>query len=172
MEVLFSEEEIREKVQEIAQRIASDYKGKELNLVVVMMGAMVFCSDLMRAISSYGGSRLTLGIVKAKSYVGQESRGNVLIDIGFDCKGKNILIVEDIADTGSTLSQLKEEMLARGAREVKTCSLLDKPSRRRTGIQIDYLGFTIPDLFVVGYGLDLDGMHRELPYIAVITPEK
>jgi len=168
--ILLSEEQIKAKVQEIGQRISDDYFGKELVMIGILKGAVVFLSDLMRevqaplkidfmAVSSYGKATHTSGVVR------------ILKDLEGDIAGKDILIVEDIIDTGLTLTYIKENLLSRHPASLKICAFLDKPSRRKVDIMPDYFGFTIPDEFVVGYGLDFNGHYRNLPYVGVLKPE-
>lgn len=169
-EVLVSEDEIRTRVMELGQRISEDYRGKDLVLVCMLKGAMVFISDLMRnmslpveldcmAVSSYGNSTI--------------SSGELLVskDLGLDICGKHVLIVEDIVDTGHTLCLVKEMLERRNPASLKVCTLLDKPDRRKCDVVPDYNGFTIEDKFVVGYGLDYAERLRNLPYIGVVKDE-
>lgn len=170
LEVLLTQEEIAAKVQELGQQISKDYKGKKLLLISVLKGSVVFMSDLMRAItvpasidfmsvSSYGSGVKTSGVVR------------ILKDLEIDIAGWDILIVEDILDSGMTLSYLIEVLKQRKPNSMKICTLLDKPDRRQAEIHVDYLGFQIPDAFVVGYGLDYAELYRNLPYVAVLKPE-
>ena len=171
LRVLLSEEEIRAKCQEMGARISQDYKGKNLMLVTVLKGAVVFLADLMRAldvpaeidfmvVSSYGGANTTsTGLVK------------IVKDLDQDLSGKDVLIVEDILDTGVTLSHLVPMLKLRRPNSVRLCTILSKPSRRKVDIEPDYCGFEVPDEFVVGYGLDYDEKYRNLPYVGVLKPE-
>ena len=165
--VLISEKQIKEKVIELGQKIEKDYKGQEIFLIGVLKGASVFISDLMRcvnldvkidfmSVSSYGMSTTSSGIVK------------ILKDIDQDISNKNVIIVEDIIDTGLTLNYLKDYLLKKNAISIKICTLLDKPERRKCNIQVDYIGFEIEDKFIVGYGIDYKEMYRNLPYIAYV----
>lgn len=165
--VLISEKQIKEKVIELGQKIEKDYKGQEIFLIGVLKGASVFISDLMRCInldvkidfmsvSSYGMSTTSSGIVK------------ILKDIDQDISNKNVIIVEDIIDTGLTLNYLKDYLLKKNAKSIKICTLLDKPERRKCNIQVDYIDFEIEDKFIVGYGIDYKEMYRNLPYIAYV----
>ncbi|MDH7482411.1 MAG: hypoxanthine phosphoribosyltransferase [Armatimonadota bacterium] len=171
-EILISEEQIAARVAELGRKISEDYLGKELVLVGILKGAVVFLADLMRqisipllvdfvAISSYGPSTRSSGVVK------------ILKDLDESVENKHVLIVEDIIDTGLTLklSYLKDNLERRKAASVKICTLLDKPARRQVDIEPDYKGFTIPDKFVVGYGLDFGGLYRNLPFIGVLKEE-
>lgn len=169
-EILLSEKKIADIVNELGKRISNDYKGKELIVVGILKGAILFLSDLIRsidiplmldfiAVSSYGTSTETSGAVR------------FLKDLDVSIEGKHVLIVEDIVDTGLTLNYLLDNLKARKPASLKTCTLLDKPSRRQVDIKIDYNGVEIPDYFVVGYGLDFAERYRNLPYIAVLKPE-
>ena len=171
LKVLLSEEQIAEKVAQIGRQITEDYRDKNLLMVSVLKGSVVFMADLMRAVSipcnidfmvvsSYGGSNTTTsGLVK------------IIKDLDGDLSGKDVLIVEDILDTGVTLSNLVPMLKMRNPNSVKICTILDKPSRRKANIQPDYEGFQVPDEFVVGYGLDYDEKYRNLPYVGVLKPE-
>lgn len=169
-QVLLSEEEIKDKVKELGAIITNDYKGKDLIIVGILKGAVVFMSDLCReiklpvlmdfmAVSSYGTSSLSTGEVR------------IIKDLDFSVENKHVLIVEDIIDTGHTLSYLSDNLRKRGANSVKIATLLDKPDRRKTDVPVDYLGFEIPDDFVVGYGLDYAEQYRNLPYVAALKEE-
>lgn len=170
LRVLVSEEEIRTAVKKLGQTISRDYADKNLMLVGVLKGSSVFMSDLMRSIdiyatvdfmsvSSYGNGVKTSGVVK------------IIKDLDSPLSGKDLLIVEDILDSGMTLSYLKEILEARDPSSVKIATLLDKPDRRKVDIKPDYTCFTVPDEFVVGYGLDYAERYRNLPYIGVLKPE-
>jgi len=169
-EVLFTAEQIRVRVGEMARDIAADYREREPVLVAVLDGAVVFLADLMRALpipvradfvkwSSYGDSSASSGEVQ------------LLKDLSFSVEGKHVLVVEDIIDTGLTLHYLLETLAARDAASIAVAALLDKPSRRKIEVKLDYVGFQVPDEFVVGYGLDFAQRHRNLPYVAVLKPE-
>jgi hypoxanthine phosphoribosyltransferase len=171
-EVLISQDRLQARVAELGKQISLDYAGRDLLLVGILKGSAIFLADLIRridlvvdfdfvAISSYGGDRHSSGIVR------------MLKDINGSVEGRDVLIVEDIVDTGWTLrmSYIAENLTARGASSVKVCTLLDKPSRRRVDVKIDYCGFEVEDRFVVGYGLDYNGRYRNLPYIGVINTE-
>jgi len=170
LRVLLSEEEIRAKCKEMGARISQEYKGKNLMLVTVLKGAVVFLADLMRAIevpaeidfmvvSSYGSGVKSSGVVK------------IVKDLDVPLAGKDLLIVEDILDSGLTLSYIKELLASRGPASIKIATLLDKPSRRKVDLVADYIGFSVPDEFVIGYGLDYDEKYRNLPYIGILKPE-
>ncbi len=168
--VLISEEEIQKKVTEIAEQITEDYKGEELLVVAILKGAMIFTADLIRrislpvrldfmAVSSYGSSTESSGVVR------------ILHDLDESVEGKHVLLVEDIIDTGLTLKYLIQNLRSRKAASLKVCVLLDKPERRVVDVKPDYCGFSIPDEFVVGYGLDFDENFRHLPYVGVLKKE-
>jgi len=168
--ILISEEEIAKRVKELGKQLAEDYKGKELLVVGILKGCMLFLSDLVRTIdlpltldfmvvSSYGATTKSSGVVR------------IVKDLEREIEGKDVLIVEDIVDTGLTLSYLVENFKARNPKSVKVCSLLDKPDRRKAQVDIQYIGFKIPDEFVVGYGLDYGENYRNLPFVCVLKPE-
>lgn len=169
--ILVTEEQLKAKVHELGAQITRDYAGRDLLLVSILKGSVVFMADLMRAIqmscgidfmvvSSYGGANTTsTGLVK------------IVKDLDQDLSGKDLLIVEDILDTGITLSHLVPMLKLRNPASVRLCTILSKPSRRKADIEPDYLGFEVPDEFVVGYGLDYDENYRNLPYVGVLKPE-
>ena len=169
--ILVSEEELKAKVAELGAQISADYEGKDLLLVSILKGAVVFMADLMRAVtipcgidfmvvSSYGGANTSsTGLVK------------IIKDLDQDLSGKDVLIVEDILDTGITLSHLMPMLQMRKPNSLRLCTILSKPSRRKADIEPDYCGFEVPDEFVVGYGLDYDEKYRNLPYVGVLKPE-
>ena len=168
-EILFSEEQLKERVAQIAAQIDRDYAGKELMLVSVLRGSFIFMADLVRAITV----PCKVDIMAVSSYgSGTVSSGQVQItkDLSEDITGRHLLVVEDILDSGNTLSYLLEVLRARKPASIRLCTLLDKPERRVKPVQLDYTGFTIPDAFVVGYGLDYDEHYRNLPYIGVLRP--
>ena len=171
-EILLTPEQITERVGELGRQISKDYEGKDLLLVGILKGAFIFLADLVRsisipvetdfvAISSYRSSTESVGIVK------------VVKDLDCDVEGKDVLIVEDIVDTGWTLkmSYLADNLYGRKAASVRVCTLLDKPDRRQVELDLDYVGFVIPNKFVVGYGLDFNGLHRNLPFIGVLKED-
>ncbi len=166
IEVMITSDEIAGAVKKLGAKITEDYKDKEIELIGVLKGSFVFMSDLIRAIDL----PITLDFISAKSYCGTQSVGavKVYMDTELDVSGKSILLVEDILDTGRTLSVLKETMLARGAKDVKIAAFMDKPSRRTIDIEADYCCFTIEDRFVVGYGLDYNEQYRNLDYIGEV----
>ncbi len=167
VKVLLSEEEVDAKIKAIGDQISRDYEGKQVHLICVLKGGSFFMCELAKritvpvsidfmAVSSYGGSTQSGGVVK------------IVKDLDEPIKDKDVLVVEDIVDSGRTLSYLLEMLRARGPRSVRLCTLLDKPERRVVEVNVDYTGFEIPDHFVVGYGLDYDQKYRNLPYIGVV----
>jgi len=169
-EVLINQQQIIEKVKELGLQISKDYQGKELIVVGILKGAIIFLSDLIRSIEV----PLTLDFMAVSSYgAGTSSSGAVRILKDLECsvEGKHLLVVEDIVDTGLTLKYLLDNLKARGPASIRICTFLDKPSRRLIPVQPDYNGFAIPDRFVVGYGLDFNEQYRHLPYVAVLKPE-
>jgi len=169
-EVLLTEAQIKTRVAEMARQITRDYDGRQLLLIGILKGAVMFLADLVRelgvkasidfiAVSSYGSSTKSSGAVR------------ILKDLDSSIDGKDVLVVEDIVDTGLTLQYLVNTLKARKPRSLKMAALLDKPSRRKVDVNVDYLGFQIPDKFVVGYGLDFNEDYRHLPYVAVLKPE-
>ena len=165
-EVLVSEEAIRTKVAELGKRISTDYAGKEILLVGLLRGAIVFLSDLMRAITI----PVQLDFIGISSYGVSTESGAVrlVMDLETDIAGQHVIVVEDIVDTGKTLSYLVENFKARQPASLRICALLDKPDRRQVPIEVDYVGFEIPDKFVVGYGLDFAEGYRNLPFVGVL----
>jgi hypoxanthine phosphoribosyltransferase len=166
--ILISTDQIRARVTELAQQIAADYPaGEELHLVAVLKGAFVFLGDLIRAIDR----PLSIDFMAVSSYgKGTTSSGEVRVlkDVDSRLEGRNVVIVEDIVDTGLTLAYLQEILHARGPRTLRTVCLLSKPTRRLVDVKVDYVGFTIDDRFVVGYGLDYAEQYRHLPYLAAL----
>lgn len=168
--ILLSEKDIKKEVKRMGKAISKDYAGKNLYLVAVLKGSVVLMADLMRAISipvtidfmsvsSYGGGTKTSGVVK------------IIKDLDHDLTGKDVLIVEDILDSGLTLSYLTKILKERNVASLKIATLLDKPERRVADITPDYCCFTVPDEFVVGYGLDYNQKYRNLPYVGILKPE-
>lgn len=167
-DTLISEEEITLRIDALAKAINQDFAGQELVVICVLKGAFMFCSDLIKKINL----PVKLEFIQLSSYGdGTSSSGTVQIqmDVSGDIKGKNVLIVEDIVDTGLTVKTLLEMLQIRGPKEIKLASLLFKPSKNIHAVPIDYLGFEIEDKFVIGYGLDYAGRYRELPYIGVLN---
>ena len=169
-EILITEEEIRNKITELGKKISKDYKGKNLILVGILRGAVIFMADLARkisipmvfdfiAISSYGAETKSSGVVR------------ILKDLDVNIKGKDVLIVEDIVDTGLTLDYLLRMLKSRKPSSIKVCTFLTKTARRKVNIKVDYSGFDIPNKFVVGYGLDYAGKFRNVPYVFTLNPE-
>ena len=168
--VLITEEQIREKAAEIGKQISEDYEGKEIILVGILRGAVPWMAEIMKritldmtidfmAVSSYGAATKSSGVVKINK------------DLETDIDGRDVIIVEDIVDSGVTLNYLEGYLRSRGAASVKLCSLLDKPEGRRVDIKADYVGFTVDDRFIVGYGLDYAQKYRNLPYITWLESE-
>src|SRR5450756_1825639 len=170
-EVLLTEEQIESKVTELGQRISADYAGRELTLVSVLKGSLPFMADLMRRITL----PLRIDLMEVSSYGGTstESSGlvRILKDLSAPIEGRDVLLVEDIIDTGLTLNYLIRYLKGKNPASIKVCSLLDKPARRLVEIPIDYVGFEIPDAFVVGYGLDFSEVYRNLRFVGVLRPE-
>ena len=169
-EILITEEEIKNKITELGKKISKDYKGKNLILVGILRGAVIFMADLARkisipmvfdfiAISSYGAETKSSGVVR------------ILKDLDANIKGKDVLIVEDIVDTGLTLDYLLRMLKSRKPASIKVCTFLTKTARRKVNIKVDYSGFDIPNKFVVGYGLDYAGKFRNVPYVFTLNPE-
>lgn len=167
--ILLSKEEIDAKVREIGSRISADYKGMDIICIGVLKGCFVFMADLMRNISI----DCTMDFMAVSSYQGTTTTGAVKInkDLSQDIQGKHVIIIEDILDSGITLSYLKEYLNVRKPASIKIATLLDKPARRRADIKPDYSCFEVPDEFVVGYGLDYNEKYRNLPYIGILKPE-
>lgn len=167
--VLYSKEEIENKVASLGQQLSKDYEGKKPLVICILKGAILFMSDIVRKmdiplemdfmdISSYGGGTISTGEVR------------ILKDLDTSVKDRDVLVVEDIVDTGRTLKALSELLLQREAKSIKICTLLNKPDRRVEGIDVDYVGFKVPNEFVVGYGMDYAGKYRNLPYVGVLKP--
>lgn len=169
-EVLFSEEQLDRRVREIAAQIEKDYEGQEIMLISVLRGSFVFMADLCRRIDL----PCTLDFMSVSSYgSGTKSSGQVQItrDLSSDITGKHIIVVEDILDSGNTLSYLLKLLEQRNPASIRLCTLLNKPERRVKHVDVHYSGFDIPDAFVVGYGLDYAEQYRNLPYIGILKPE-
>ena len=167
IEVLISEEEVEKKVLELAERINRDYEGKRLKLICILKGSVFFTCELAKrltipvtldfmSVSSYGNEKVSSGRVK------------IVKDLDESIADEDILVIEDIIDSGNTLRYLLDLLGSRNPASMKLCTLLDKPDRRVTNVNVDYVGFTIPDKFVVGYGLDYEQKYRNLPYIGVV----
>lgn len=167
IEVLLTEKEVDKRIQEIGDQISRDYAGKSVHLVCVLKGGSFFMCELAKritvpvsidfmSVSSYGGDTKSSGVVR------------IVKDLDESLKDKHVIVIEDIVDSGRTLSYLLDMLQSRGPRDVKLCTLLDKPERRVVEVKVDYKGFEIPDEFVVGYGLDYDQKYRNLPYIGMV----
>ncbi len=168
--VLIMKEDIAARIQELGQEITKKYRGKELVIVGVLKGSFIFMADLVRAIEI----PLQVEFVELSSYgMGTESSGTITVrkDISRDLKGEEVLIVEDIIDTGHTMAFLKEHLEQKGAASVSICAFLDKAQRREAKIKADYVGFSVPNEFIVGYGLDYGEKYRNLPYVGVLKEE-
>ena len=171
IESLIDRQKVESRIKELAKEIEKDYAGEEVVCVGLLKGSVIFLSDLVKEIetpviidfmnvSSYGSETVSSGDVK------------ILKDTDLDLRGKNVLIVEDIIDTGLTLEYVIDYFKkVEGVKTIKTCTLLSKPDRRRVQVDVDYIGFEVPDKFIIGYGLDYDQKYRNLPYIAVVIPE-
>jgi hypoxanthine phosphoribosyltransferase len=168
--VLLTEEQIRTRVDELGEEITRDYQGKELLVVGILKGAVIFYADLVRKInmpmefdfmvvSSYGNSTKSSGVVR------------IIKDLSQDITGKHVLIIEDILDTGLTLNYLTGILRHRNPASIEICTLMDKPERRKVDLKAKYTGFLIPDAFVIGYGLDYDEKYRNMPYVGILKPE-
>jgi len=167
VEIMLTEAEVDKKIQELGERISKDYEGKSVHLVCVLKGGSFFMCELAKritvpvsldfmSVSSYGGDTKSSGVVR------------IVKDLDEPLEGKNVLVIEDIVDSGRTLSYLLEMLKDRNPASLRLCTLLDKPDRRVVDVKVDYTGFEIPDEFVVGYGLDYDQKYRNLPYIGVV----
>lgn len=167
IEVLLSNSAITTRISELGDKISKDYKHKELHIICILKGSVMFMSDLSKRISV----PVYYHFMKISSYGSSTQSGNLELELDLteSIEGKHVLIVEDIIDTGNTLHLLKELLLERNPASLKICTLLDKPDRRETNVPIDYTGFSIPDKFVVGYGLDFDQRYRNLDYVGVIS---
>ena len=168
-EILISEDSIKEKVKELGQRISKDYEGESVFLIGILKGSVPFMADLMReitipvtmdfmAVSSYGNGTSSTGVVR------------ILKDLDFEIKDKNIIIVEDIIDSGITLSYLVDYLKNRGPKNIEIAALLTKPERNKVKVDAKYIGYEVPDKFVVGYGLDYAEKYRNLPYVGILNP--
>lgn len=169
-EILITGEQIREKTAELARQITADYEGKNPLLVCILKGGLMFLADLIRqirlpveidfmAVSSYGDATESSGVVR------------ILMDLETNIQGRHVLLVEDIIDTGRTLNYIIQNLRTRGPASLRICALLNKPARRELDIPVEYVGFDIPDRFVVGYGLDYGEIYRNLPFVGVLKPE-
>ncbi len=167
IKVLISKEQIENRVKELAKQIRKDYKEKSITAICLLKGSLFFTADLTREI----GGKIYLEFMQLSSYEGENTTGTIKLkkDIDFsEIKGKDVLIIEDIVDTGITLNYTLEHIKKAGANSVKVCTMLNKPSRRKIKVPIDYVGFEIENKFVLGYGMDYDQLYRNLPYIGYI----
>lgn len=169
-EVLLDEETLAKRIKEMGEQISKDYEGKEVIVIGILKGSVIFVADLVRevtvpvsfdfmAVSSYGNRTTTTGTVR------------ILKDLDYDIEEKHVLIVEDIIDSGVTLSYLIEHLAGRKPASLKLCTLLNKPERRKVEVKVDYIGFTVPDAFLVGFGLDYAEKYRNLPFIGILKEE-
>ena len=163
LKVLISEEEIQKRISELAKQICDDYKGQDITFICILKGSIFFTVELAKKMPC----DINCEFIRVSSYHGENSTGviKMKVDLQGDIKDKNVIIIEDIVDTGRTLSYLKEYLKSKEPRSLKICSMLDKKERRVCKLDADYVGFNIPDKFVVGYGLDVDEKYRNLPYI-------
>lgn len=162
---MFTVEQIQQRVRELAELISQDYEGKDLVAIGILRGAFIFFADLVRAIKT----PLTIDFIIASSYVKTATTGEVKVyyDVREDITDRDVLLIEDIVDTGITLNHLRERLLLKRPKSLKICTFLDKKERRLVEVPLDYVGFEIPNEYVVGYGLDYDNKYRNLPYIAI-----
>lgn len=165
-EVLYSQEQLDKRMDELAAQITAEYKDDFPLIISVMTGAMIFTGDMLKRLNF----KLNVDVMKASSYVGAHSTGDVKIihDVLTDVKDRRVILFEDIIDTGHTLKAVKELLLDRGAKSVEICAMLDKPECRQVKLKGDYIGYTAPDEYLVGYGLDYSGMYRNLPYVGIL----
>ena len=170
LKVLISEEEIQKRISELAKQICDDYKGQDITFICILKGSIFFTVELAKKMPC----DINFEFIRVSSYHGENSTGviKMKVDLQGDIKDKNVIIIEDIVDTGRTLSYLKEYLKSKEPRSLKICSMLDKKERRVCKLDADYVGFNIPDKFVVGYGLDVDEKYRNLPYIGVVEFEE
>jgi hypoxanthine phosphoribosyltransferase len=170
LKVLVTQEQLQRRIKKLGEQITGDYQGKRIVMVCILRGAVFFFGDLAKeiklplsmdfmAVSSYGGGMKSSGVVR------------IIHDLEENIKGLDVLVIEDIVDSGLTLNYLIENLKSRQPNSIKVCSLLDKPYQRITKVKADYVGFEIPDEFVVGYGLDYKELYRNLPYIGVLKSE-
>ena len=168
--VMLSEEEVNERIRVIGEQISKDYEGKEIHMICVLKGGVFFMCELAKrisvpvsldfmAVSSYGGDTKSSGVVK------------IVKDLDESIQGKDVLVVEDIVDSGRTLSSLMEILSTRRPKSIEICTLFDKPERREADVYAKYIGAQVPDAFIVGYGLDYDEKYRNLPYVGILKPE-
>ena len=169
--ILITEEELKARIKELGKELTRDYEGKDPVVVGVLKGVVIFYADMIRELKTH----CQMDFMWISSYAGTSSTGNMVVrkDVSADIKGRHVLILEDIYDTGNSLDFVYNHLQAKEPASVKICTLLDKPERRREGITLkpDYTGFVIPNEFVVGYGLDYNEHYRNLPYVGVLKPE-
>lgn len=167
IKTMLSEDQVNQRIKELADQISKDYEGKSIHLICILKGSVFFCCDLAKritvpvildfmSVSSYGNETVSSGRVR------------ILKDLDESIQGKHVIIIEDIIDSGRTLAYLKDLLASRTPESLSICTLLDKPDRRETDVDVEYVGFVIPDEFVVGYGLDYDQKYRNLPYVGVV----
>ena len=163
---LISKEKIEKRIQELADQISKDYEGKSIEFICVLKGAAIFAVELAMKVKP----NVRFEFIEVSSYNGTESTGKIRVnkDISASIEGKDVIIVEDIIDTGRTLSYLKEYLLEKKPKTLKICTLVDKPSRRTFDVKVDYNGFELEEKFIIGHGFDIDGDYRNLPYIGTI----
>ena len=168
--ILITEEEIKARVAELGRQISEDFQGEDIVVIGLLKGCFIFIADLMRSISS----NVAVDFMVVSSYgSGVVSSGEIKVrkDYSIDIEGKNVLVIDDILDTGRTLAFVKDYLSVKSPKSIRLCTLLDKPSRKASKVDVDYVGFSVPDEFVVGYGLDYDEKYRNLPFIGVLKPE-
>lgn len=170
-QIMLTEAQIQSRIEELGEMLSEDYRDKNPVVIGVMKGVVIFYADMIRRIHV----PCQMDFMWISSYEGTDSTGSVVVkrDVSADIKGRHVLILEDIFDTGNSLSFVQQHLLSKKPASLKICTLLDKPSRRKPGVtlQADYVGFTIPNAFVVGYGLDYNEYYRNLPYIGILKPE-
>lgn len=166
LKVMYKEEELQKRIKEIAKKIDEDYRGKEIVVVSILKGAIFFTVDLVKKMET----PIILETMQISSYEGTESTGNIVVkkDLDYNIEGKDVLIIEDIVDSGRTLKYLKEYLITKNPNSIKIAVLMDKKERRVTNVDIDYICFEIPNKFVVGYGFDVDERGRNIPYVGYI----
>lgn len=173
LKTLISEEILNQRITELAKEINEDYKEKEITLICILKGSVLFAAELAKKLNN---PKVKLDFMRVSSYNGNSTESSekidLILDLSEDIKNKNIIIVEDIIDTGYTLAYLIEYLKERKPKSIKLCTLLDKPERRKVNVDVDYIGFKIPNEFVVGYGLDTNEYYRCLPYVGCIKEKK
>ncbi|MDQ7822173.1 MAG: hypoxanthine phosphoribosyltransferase [Candidatus Eremiobacteraeota bacterium] len=168
-EILYTEEEMRHRIEELGKEISADYANEELIIIVLLRGAVIFLADLTRTLDI--NATIDFIVVTRYGYADRPGQLRIIKDLDYPIEGKHIIIVEDIVDEGYTLFQIKEALLLRKPASLKICTLFDKPARRKVAVTPDYIGFTIPNKFIVGYGLDYKQRFRNLPYLATVKDE-